>query len=219
MNLKKILTSSLLIGASSLFAVSSQAAMIDFTDSYWSGVEGTSSFSQDGITISTNKNKLTFNSRSSERRGCEASDPYTAVDLACDGDGIGIKNDEITGKKDQVLTITFDTEVDIIEIELLDLFFEEGRWDLPEIAIINAEQFSTGGFIVGGYLATGFTADGITVLTLTAADDRWSDYSIARISTADSVTPVPTTSIPEPASIALFVLGLAAMGMSRRKTK
>ncbi|PCJ45704.1 MAG: hypothetical protein COA99_04340 [Moraxellaceae bacterium] len=209
MNLRRTIVSVALMSTVSVFSATSQAAWIDFTSADWSGVQGQSSFTQDGITVSSSNGNMTFNS-TGDQQGCKNS----GADLACAGDGIGIGDDEITGQSNQSISVTFDSAVDIIQIELLDLFQGEGPAGADEVAVITVlnidTTFSNPNQVVGGYLATGFQANGVTNLTLTAQNDSYSDYALARITTID---------VAEPASFALFGLGLMGVGALRRRAK
>ncbi len=206
MKIGKAIASTTFCFTAVLFSVSNQAGLIDFTGTDWSGVQGQNSFESNGVTLTSVGGLMSFNDSGSEQSGCDASFLVTATNLACDGDGIGIGSDEITGKYQQSLTIKFDSAVDIIQVELLDLFRNEGPERQPEIAIINAMTFENTSPITGGYFATGFIADGVTTLTLTAGADSWSDYSLAQI-TIDVV--------PEPSSLALIAIGLLGLGVIR----
>lgn len=199
-----------MIGLSLFMTSFAQAAYIDFTNSAWQGAQGLSSFTYDGVTLSSTGGSMTFNSSSWEKNGCANSHSATAVNLACDGDGIGIRDDEITGNAGQKITVTFSSAVNIVEVELLDLFPNEGGTGNHEVAIINASNlFSNPVFLAGGYYATGFQSNGTTTLEFSAANDNWSDYALARIT---------TSSVPEPASIAMLAIGLIGLGAARKRS-
>ncbi|ARN73946.1 PEP-CTERM sorting domain-containing protein [Oceanicoccus sagamiensis] len=219
---KKLATSALMVGAS-LFSIASQALVIDFTSSAWQGANSQTTFSNGGVTL-TGSDTMTFNGSSGERNGCNASsseiDPTPGIPLACDGDGIGIRgSDEITGNSSQSLTITFDNAVNIIQIELLDLFDNEGSNGDPEVAIftLGSDVETFDGIFApgnnGGYVATGYTASDVTSLTLTAGADTWSDYALARITTGVNSSSTP---VAEPSSLALLGLGLLGLARARK---
>jgi hypothetical protein len=99
---------SLVAFAASLFACASlsQAApvLVDFTDaSKWSGANGQSSFTASygdvDVTASATNGNLSFNAN--DKGGCVNGANQSVRDLSCNGDGLGIKNDEITGNKFQ----------------------------------------------------------------------------------------------------------------------
>jgi hypothetical protein len=124
------------------------------------------------------------------------------------GDGIGISNDEITQGGGQILTISFlSGPVDILDVHLLDLFATEQS---GEIAIINGTASAASGGsanAAGGYWETGLGFTGVTSITLYGNNDRFSDYSLARIA----------YKVPEPTVIALFAVGLLGLGFARRR--
>ncbi len=191
-----------------LFSLSAQAAFIDFTSIEWAAANGQSNYSVGGVTLEASfGSTLTFNGSNSERGGCSTASGIHSANLACFGDGIGLNNDEITGNQRQSLTVSFASPVDIIEIEFLDLFPNEGGQGNHEVAIIDgAHVFSNTSFSTGGYLATGYSANGVSSIQFTAQNDNWSDYALARI----------ITSVPEPSSIALLTLGFIGLIAARR---
>ena len=97
----------------SLFISSyAEAVRVDFTDAAWgqaiSDGNGVSATLGD-ITLTSIGGNLTFNGGASERNGCAAG--ASVHGLSCSGDGIGIRNDEITQGGSQSLLVTFSTPV------------------------------------------------------------------------------------------------------------
>jgi len=198
------------------------AAFVDFTDSGWSEINGLNDSSGTAITLSTG---ITLSSLSSDgimtfnqfdgATGCgNGGGDLGTTGLDCLGDGIGIGDDEITQRTNEGLTVTFASAVNIMSIELLDLFADEVS---GEVAVIDGVDFraDSANPFGGGYWiidsAAGLSLAGITSFTLTGfQDDHFSDYSLARIEY--SVVPIPAT---------FWLFGAALIGFigfSRRTT-
>ncbi len=189
-----------------ILSSAANALLIDFTNANpWSAANGATSYSNQGLTLTSSVvNGLTFNGGLSERTGC-ANSTHGGL-LACEGDGIGIQNDEVTGSG-QVLTVTFDSPVDVINIYLLDLFW---RGNDLETAIINID--SSGNILIngvdatGGFVSTNISDSGVISITFTT-DGYPSDFSLAAIE----------VSVPEPGTLSLLGAGLLGIGLMRRR--
>ena len=191
----------LILLAFCVMPITSQATLIDFTDINWSIVNGTDVAGIGNLTLSSTGGDMTFNA--GDNGGCIAG--QGSHGLACDGDGIGIGNDEITElgntRAAQTITISFDNAVNITNLFLLDLFGSERS---GEVAIIdgNPYQAPVGNLgIAGGFFATGYTGLGITEIILSGNRDFFSDYAVAGI----EVSPVPLPG-------AVFLFGSALLG-------
>jgi hypothetical protein len=203
--MKLLKSSAILILLASSSVHAGMINIIDFTSNDWSGVGQNvmDEFTFGDIKLSSSGGNLTFNDPDSA--GCTAA---SVIGLACMGDGIGISNDEITQGGGQILTISFlSGPVDILDVHLLDLFATEQS---GEIAIINGTASAASGGsanAAGGYWETGLGFTGVTSITLYGNNDRFSDYSLARIA----------YKVPEPTVIALFAVGLLGLGFARRR--
>jgi hypothetical protein len=216
-------------------AAPSDAALIDFTDrAAWSLAEGadddpgfTSGTTYDGVSVRVTSNGpatlLTFNA-GDVNPTCAA-----VTGLACDGDGLGINDDEITygdifqGTADSIF-VYFSAPVNVASVGFLDLFGVTGGDTQAETAkwLALLTDFSiVEGFVVGtdtgnlGYKTAApnlsnvlamrfFTANSITTPDPAAN----SDFALAAI----EITP-----IPEPATLILTGAGLAAAFRARRR--
>lgn len=180
-----------------------RAALIDFTDGSWNtaiAAGGGTSATIGNVTLTAAGGNLTFNGSSAERAGCAAGQPGNG--LTCDGDGIGIRDDEITQGGAQSITISFLDPVTVSNIFLLDLFDSEGS---GEIAVIDGQAYSDPAFNTdnpGGFFATGFSGQNLTSIVLTGNLDCFSDYALAAI----EISPVPL-----PGAMLLF--GSALFGL------
>ena len=187
-------------------SMSAQATLIDFTDQSWeqaiSAGSGTTA-TIGNVTLATNTSSLTFNR--ADKGGCVAGQP--ANGLTCDGDGIGINNDEITQGGSQQITISFQQAVNITDIFLLDLFSSERT---GEIAMIDGVQYSGPNLLAGGFFETGFNGLGITSILFSGNFDSFSDYAVAA---------VEVSAVPLPGAAILFGSALLGFfGFKRRRT-
>ena len=218
-----------MIGAMFLAPVSAvHAVVVDFTSNTWNvGQNVNNSFTVNGITLSSGDDTMTFNGGAGEIAGC-VSTPNSGTEstgLACNGDGIGITNDEITEGGNQTLTVTFDEDligpVNIKAIHLLDLFADERDGETAVISwgseTINPK--ASGSYNPGGYWEVNFPYDnngdllimaGISSFTLTGFGDDFSDYALARIE---------FSAVPVPAAFWMFGTALIGFVAMSRRTK
>ncbi len=182
------------------FSAAAQATLIDFTGANWEQaiIDGGGSTATIGnLTLTANNGLLTFNRNDSG--GCKDGQPTNG--LTCDGDGIGINNDEISQGGSQQITFTFDKAVNITNIFLLDLFSGERGYDVNgdptvgEIAVIDGIQYFGPNLLAGGYYATGFSKQAITSIIFSGNLDSFSDYALAAIDVEISPVPVPGAAI------------------------
>lgn len=203
--------------------MSAQAApqLIDFTDgSKWSAANGLSSFTASygdlDVTASSVGGNLSFNG-GGDKNGCISGLNQSVHNLVCDGDGLGIGNDEITEGGFQRITITFSKTVTLNDIELLDLFNNQNE---SEVALIRLNDgiFEThaSNNLTGGYHRTLETGPDITMVVLKSANDNHSDYALARISLTLSNIQGFTSSVPAPSALLLMMPGLALIARRRR---
>jgi hypothetical protein len=207
---------------------------IDFTNAKpWGGVQGQTSFSSGGVTVSSQGNggTLTFNAIGA------SNDPSTGLEpcgvYACDGDGIGIGDDEVSWKTsgfDQLLEVRFDKAVTVTEISFLDLFNEStGReiafWYYNGDAsaksnlmapLTNDSWPATNGFAA----ATGLNKTDVTSITFlvdcAGNSCAANDYALAGIKTVGPDADV--SEVPLPAAAWLFGSGLIGLaGIARRR--
>lgn len=204
-------------------AVSAQAApqLIDFTDgSKWSAANGLSSFTASygdlDVTASSEGGNLSFNG-GRDKNGCISGLNQSVHNLVCDGDGLGIGNDEITEGGFQKITITFSKSVTINDIELLDLFNNHRE---SEVALVrlNDGLFDThvSNNLTGGYHRTMETGSDITMVVLKSANDNHSDYALARIALTLNSIQGFNTPVPAPSALLLMMPGIALIARRRR---
>lgn len=204
------------------FSLSAHAVLIDFTDANWQTAvgSGNSSATFGNVTLSTGRDDhlLNFNDSSNEVRGCEAGS--SLHDLACLGDGIGIRrawnnNDEISGR--ERLLIEFAEAVDVAKIYLLDLFGAERTGEKAIIINSNGINKTVIGAdgVAGGFLSVEYNiseGQGLTSILLQGYRDCFSDFALAGLEVSPSAVPIPG---------AAFLFGSALLsffGFKRRHT-
>lgn len=205
------------------FALSAQAApqLVDFTDgSKWSAANGLNSFTASygdvDVTASSVGGNLSFNG-GRDKNGCVSGLNQSVHNLVCDGDGLGIGNDEITQGGVQQITITFSTSVTLNDIEFLDLFNNSNESE-EALVRLNSGIFQThaSNNLTGGYHRTLETGADITMVVLKSANDNHSDYALARISFTLNNIQGLTASVPAPSALLLMMPGLALIARRRR---
>ncbi|HXI87922.1 MAG TPA: VPLPA-CTERM sorting domain-containing protein [Parvularculaceae bacterium] len=192
------------------FAGAANAALLDFTDSS-TPLSGTI----DGVhyDVSATGGAIT-NSQAQDGNTCGTTD------LACEVDGLGVNDDEVSDmiKTGESITIDFGQKVAITGIALLDLFqsyngIEEAviTWDGGSFSIFGSEIVNSGASGLATWIGSIIT----TSITFTASnifgDDGINDFAVAALR---------VEAVPLPAALPLFLAGLAGLGFARgRKRK
>lgn len=209
-----------------LVAASAQAAVIvDFTDSTkWQDANGAASWQElygtFAVRVTSVNGSITFNA------GEAPTTNPPCLFLACDGDGLGIRDDEVTARSQissgEALTVSFlggpgydvPVAVPVYGLRVLDLFREAGGYETARW-----QYFSTSGVLLGGgslvspggstsgyaFAPVGFTASRITFYADVPPN---SDFAVAAL---DLGLPVP-----EPGTLLLLGGTLSALALRRR---
>lgn len=224
-NIIKSLTAASLL-ASASFA---SAGLIDFTnETPWKGADNKTSFISGNVTVQTPFGRMTFNDGGNEPVGCNDGSNALSLNLACDGDGLGVVDDEISGTAQQQIIVEFAGSNGVAQqLIFLDLFTEGPQSEQAEFVIVYDSASNDtyagnvnlgtdfgltenpGGIWVVDLLGLGVRTTGIEKIIFDAQDDDGlSDVALAGI-----VTPLP-------AAVWLFgsaLLGLAGFSRARRR--
>ncbi len=214
------LKSSLVAAAICAAPVTASATILDFTTLSTFDSISSSGASGSGLgytfTLTTNPaDQLTF---------AESVTGPTCAMLACEFDGLGVTDDEITTNGiTQSITITFDREVVLTGLFFLDLFIspdqssiEEAELSIDGGATINPglvalEVFDNGATTSGFAYYSGLSYSG-TSFTFTSSNTNdnigFADYALAGIQVA---------AVPLPAGMLLLGGALGALGFARRR--
>lgn len=195
--------------------------LLDFTNpAPWAGAHNQTTFSTviGDLTVTLTAEgggtpKMNFNSSASERQGCQNGyGGSPAHDLVCGGDGIGIGDDEITEGGVERLKVSFSRPVDLVNVELLDLFNNDTELERALISLDDGATWSTvvSNNNLGGYYSANLGGRSIARIVFKSYSDAVSDYAVARLA-------IYTADVPEPAAGLLVVLGLAGLHRLRRR--
>jgi hypothetical protein len=199
------------------------AGLIDFTNSsIWGGAAGQASFTSltlfDGVqvTVEAFNGLLTFNS-GDVNAGCAGT-----TGLACQGDGLGITDDEVTSGTEW-LRVSFSSPVAISGLAFLDLFgypnqsgdvaAEIARWYVYNPAqSLSQSATGTDTTTTLGYLPIVTNYSNVTQLRFYATEPTNSDFALASIN-------VSRTAVPEPATLFLSGIGFVALATFRSRRR
>ncbi len=217
-----IATASLVASAALFTSTSVNAGVIDFTAGAFSGAQGQSTFSSNGVTLSATgylplTNSLTASTLSFNGSVCG----NTGVGLACMGDGIGISRAPIAGpfnillpidvlpdqiNRYEVLGLSFAGPVTITGLEFLNVNRLLNISETMQVRVNGAGAWTSlapTANQTGGYFASGFSASNVNTLEIRGGNLA-SDSSLARV----AYVPVPATAV---------LVGLGALFMWNRK--
>jgi hypothetical protein len=239
--MRKIETLALAASLSVAGAFAANAALLDFTD--LNTFTGSNAISADEtgasgyltsnvtwtLTPSTTPMRYNFAAGNGVFSGFD--DGFDGVakpdaNLAFDGDGIGITNDEISNKGQESLTLSFSKAVKITGFHFLDLFFGIPS-DKTKVGYESVTVFDTvtnaviGTFVsnqaleenaIGGYrfaaLGEAWVGKSLTFRTSGSRDDSDIDFALAAV----NVAPVPV-----PAAGLLLLTAVGGLAAARRR--
>lgn len=149
-----------------------------------------------------------------------------AADLAFEGDGIGITDDEVSNKGGESLTLSFSKAVKVTAFHFLDLFFgtptDKTKPGYEAVSVFDTvtnlliAEFVSDQFLdanaIGGYkfgaLDTPWVGKSLTFYTSGARDDSDIDFALAA---------VEATAVPVPAAGLLLLTAIGGLAAARRR--
>jgi len=207
-----------------LTATPAHAVLVDFTNSAaWGGADGTTSYTSAttyggvAVTVSTNVPgyRISFNTAI----GGDPPQPACGqTGLACQGDGLGINDNDETGLLPDQIHVHFSAPVTLTGVRFLDLFGNTAGDNPAEVALwayqaTLADGTKIDGSATGtdtstlGYLAVGVTPLTITDITFFAREPE------SPFNTDFALAAVDMSPVPEPGTLVLLGSGLLTLGM------
>lgn len=249
-----------LTAASMWFSAAAHALVIDFTDlSLWgeTGASAPTTVNYGGLDVTLSAYAAAYSPpadffaspvpyTNTPYDGQTPCSDFGGIGLACEGDGIGIGDDELTfiqyedTEQDfeliygELLHVSFSEAVDISSITLLDLFGYSGSDPAPEKAGIVSLGFS-GGY-VGVWEGTAENdGTGFLTATLDNAEESLGSNGFSGVTDlffgsgdilelnpygfSDFSLAAITLNVPEPSTLALLGVGLLSLISARRRTR
>lgn len=211
---------------SSVFCSNAMALLLDFTDF---STTSTGTIDGVGFTLMPSTGTLNLSERYDGILGAGCG--VDVSELACERDGVGINNDEISGlstSMGQILTVLFDEEVFISSVFLLDLYKSNRGTERARISVDAAtavtvdatESSGQGGFAEAVINSVGTRIEFTAFKGLSIQDDRSNDFAFAAIGvSAIDKGPDGTSNIPSPATLLLLGGGLIGMNVAFRRRR